>query len=314
MTSTNQPAETDGGRSLDSIQEWMQAVIVDPDGVVEGATANGANGALATDTTSATIEEMILPSNALTSRQRIEVYGNAYYARLLECLSDEYPALSALLGEETFNAFAFEYLQQHPSESYTLADLGQNFPEYLAENRAAATDDEDDENLPDAAHASWIDLMIDLAVVERTYAEIFSGPGNEKSETLNADAVAAIPPDQVGAMRLQSSPCVRLIRLNTRAHEFAIAVRKGTASIDQLPEAVPAFLIVTRINYVVRTIAVAPDEFRLLEQLISGVSLEEAIEFVSEDSAMDDEQWTVHLAEWFQKWATHRLFAGICND
>ena len=290
----------------------MQAVIINPDGVESGATSEAAHQALPTEMPS--IDDLILPSQALSSQRRLEVYANAYYARLLECLRDEYPALTTLLGEDTFNAFGIEYLQQHPSQSYTLADLGHAFPAFLAENRAAATGGDSESQNTESTDECWVDLMIDLAVVERTYSEVFSGPGIEKSETLCADAVAAIPPEQVGSIRLVVAPCVRLVRLNAMAHEFAIAVRKGTALTDQLPDAVPTCLVITRLNYVVRTIKVEHEEFQLLEHLIKGATLEEAIERLAEHSPMTDDQWTDQLGLWFRKWAADRLFCGISLD
>ncbi len=311
MPSAKQSTGKRYDRSLHSIQQWMQAVIVDPDGVQSGAASIEARKALHSDAVS--IDDMILPSNALSSQRRIEVYANAYYARLLECLRDEYPALTALLGEDTINAFGFEYLQQYPSQSYTLADLGQAFPAFLADNRAAATSEDGDEESENgqSTDQSWVNLMIDLAVVERTYSEVFSGRGIEKAETLSADAVAAIPPGDVGNICLIPAPCVRLVKLNSRAHEFAIAVRKGTASTGQLPESLPTYLVITRLNYVVRTITVERDEFQLLEHLVSGLPLGEAIGRVAEHSSLGEEQLTQHIAAWFRKWATDRLFSGI---
>jgi hypothetical protein len=150
--------------------------------------------------------------------------------------------------------------------------------------------------------------MIDLAVVERTYSEVFSGPGIEGVDTLNSDALSAIEPEQVGELTLRLAPCVRLLQLSSDAHEYAIAVRKGTASKDHLPTASPTFLVVTRLRYVVRTIAVEELEFELLELLSSNVSLGEAIAKVAETSSLDDEQLTTFVATWFQKWASDRLF------
>lgn len=299
-------------RNLHGIQRWMQVVIVDPDGVRSGAASDEARNAIQSE--SASIEDMILPSKALSSQRRLEVYANAYYARLLECLRDEYPALSSLLGEETFNAFAFEYLQSHPSRSYTLADLGHAFPEFLECNRSAATEDANEGKSNDeeeSADQSWVDLMIDLARVERTYSEVFSGPGIEQTTTLQAEDIAAISPDDAGDIRLKVAPCVRLLKLNSRAHELAIATRKGTASTDQLPESVPTYLVITRLNYVVRTIVVEQEEFQLLQLLINGDTLGDSITQVAEESSLEEPEWLVRMAGWFQKWATDRIFEGL---
>jgi hypothetical protein len=147
-------------QSLVRLQEWMQRVIVHPGGVLVGA-ADDENEPVAR----AAIEAVINRSRALTAVERLEIYNHSYYARLLECLREEYSVLAQALGEELFDSFALAYLQAHPSRSYTLADLGSAFPEYLAATR------------PEQADADWPELLIDLARLERTINEVFDGPG-----------------------------------------------------------------------------------------------------------------------------------------
>ena len=88
------------------------------------------------------------------------------------------------------------------------------------------------------------------------------------------------------------------------------------ASNDALPQQKTTYLVVTRLNYVVRTIEVEPQEYELLEHLMADVCLGEAIARVAEmslesDSLADEQNWTARISEWFQKWATDRLFLGI---
>ncbi|WP_417729715.1 putative DNA-binding domain-containing protein [Rosistilla oblonga] len=293
-------------RGLQSVQQWMQAVITHPDGVQNGSQSETAQDALG-EAAGASLEDLILPSQRLDSQQRIEVYANAYYARLLECLSEEFPALVKLLGEETFNAFAVEYLQFFPSQSYTLADLGANFHHFLSQYRDAAQEDADSDSL----ERSWSDLMIDLAQLERTYSEVFSGPGIEQMETLRGDALATVPPQSMGSICLTPAPCLRLLQLNSAAHEYAIAVRKQTDLDGAFPEMRPTYLAITRIRYVVRTIELEPGEFEILQQLCEGVSLEAAIANVAALDSLDDTALAQRLLAWFQKWATDQMFVDF---
>lgn len=293
--------------SLQNVQEWMQTMIMHPDGLQAAESLGIAENTVMTDFQEFTIDNMILPSLRMTSQQRMEVYANAYYARLLECLRDEFPALAALIGEETFNAFAFAFLQSFPSTSYTLADLGKNFPQFLTDNRTDAIEEGD----PREHDQAWIDLMIDLALLERTYSEVFSGQGIEKMESLDAAALSAVSHELVGSICLTPAPCLRLLQLSSRAHEPAIAVRKFGTPITELPMNVATFLVVTRINYVVRTIVVEPDEFHLLKKLVNNVCLDDAIASVAEQSSLSEQQLASKLAGWFEKWAMDRLFVGF---
>src|SRR5690242_4203523 len=99
-------------RPLDLVQRWLQAVIMHPGGVAAGADSEAARSLIATS--AAEIERVIGRSQALGSLDRLAVYGNAYYARLLECLRESFPVLCRTMGERIFNDFAFLYLQRHP--------------------------------------------------------------------------------------------------------------------------------------------------------------------------------------------------------
>jgi len=173
--------------------------------------------------------------------------------------------------------------------------------------------DSSEESCPDKY---WLDLMTDLALLERTYSEVFSGPGIEDRQTLSTDDISSIPPQRISDLELIPSPCVSLLKLNTQAHDYAIAVRKGTASNDALPQQKPTYLVITRLNYVVRTIEVEPQEYELLENLMADVCLDEAIARVADvtltpHSLADEQDRTGRISKWFQKWATDRLFLRI---
>lgn len=63
--------------------------------------------------------------------QRVHIYANGYYQRLIECIKADLPTMYHFLGEELFNHFAFHYINNYPSKSYTLLDLTASFSEFL---------------------------------------------------------------------------------------------------------------------------------------------------------------------------------------
>ncbi|PAJ76379.1 hypothetical protein CJF42_00310 [Pseudoalteromonas sp. NBT06-2] len=71
----------------------------------------------------------------LSASEHIDIYQRNYYARLLNCMREQFPALCFALGEELFNSFAHEYLVDCPSDSYTLYELGRCFASYLENSR-----------------------------------------------------------------------------------------------------------------------------------------------------------------------------------
>src|SRR5260370_20539279 len=230
MTTAN-----NSGRGLDTIQLWMQAAIMHPVGVAEGIASAEARAHI--DVGPEEAETVVTRSRALTALDRLAIYSCAYYARLLECIREEFPVLKHALGEEVFDAFAVGYLQQYPSRSYTLFRLSENFPRYLAETR------------PDGngAYADWPDFLIDLATLEQTFNEIFDGPGVEREVLAIGDQLQTISPDRLLEARLVGVPCLRLLVLPYPVHLYFAAVRRHEN--PNLPEPAETFLAVTRREY-----------------------------------------------------------------
>src|SRR4051812_34142376 len=69
-------------------------------------------------------ESFIKPNDRLTSLERLEIYNRQYWFRLLDILYDDYPGLRAILGVARFHEMCRAYLEQYPSRSFTLRNLG----------------------------------------------------------------------------------------------------------------------------------------------------------------------------------------------
>lgn len=267
---------------LDDLQEWMQQTMI---------------GAGSEDS-SRRIEEVILPSKQLTAEQRLQIYATAYHARLLECLGEEFATIRSVLGESAFAALARGYLQQSPSQSYTLNELGKNFPGFLRETRPARQTNEPDE----------IDFLIDLATVERTYSEVFDGAGGEGLPTLNGEILSTQTVERWLQSRVKVVPSLRFLELQFPVHEFITARRTDAES--SLPEPSPTWLVVTRRDYIVRRVAVPEEEFLLLRDLATGEVIGAALQRASERSS-HPESLPAKVQHWFTAWGTAGYFLGL---
>ena len=114
---------------LPVLQKWFQAVITNATGVTGGVASPEARSWI--DISPGELEAVVLPSQKRTSTQRLEVYANAYFARLRECLKAIFPLFAQAVGDELFDQFALGYLQQYPSRSYTLNRLGDRCGDFL---------------------------------------------------------------------------------------------------------------------------------------------------------------------------------------
>lgn len=280
---------------LGVLQRWMQAVLMHPAGVDAGVGSPAARAEIDIDPDH--LERVITRSRALPAADRLAVYGNAYFARLLECLREEYPALAHALGADLFDEFAMGYLEAYPSRSYTLHQLGANFPRYLAET---CPPDED---------PGWAAFLIDLATLERIFSEVFDGPGVEGQPLLSADRLAAIAPDHWPDARLVPAAGLRLVELRVPVHEYIHAVKKRRADPPP-PAPAETLLAVHRRDYVVRRRPLLRPQYELLQALVAGESMADAIGRAAVAGA-DLDALASDLPQWFRAWAAEGFFQDV---
>ena len=180
--------------------------------------------------------------------------------------------------------------------------MGRSFPHYLRETQTVDTRDAD-------GSPSWPDFLIDLVTVERTYSEVFDGPGIEGKRILQADDLTVIPPERWPDARLVPVPCLRLLSLQFPVHEYISAVRRRAEAT--LPQPSPTHLVVTRRDYVVRRSAVSRAEYDLLSALVAGESIGDAITLVAFAPDVDVEALADELQQWFRSWAAAGYFQAV---
>lgn len=133
----------------------------------------------------------------------LEVYRNAYRTRLIECLRESFDATWTWLGDEAFTAAACHHLIVHPSQSWTLDDIGRRFDETLA----ALLPDH-----PEAADLAWLERAMQVAfssadaatIPASEFAEMTAGFGEAEWASLNLHFDVGIQTREV------ASDCVAL--------------------------------------------------------------------------------------------------------
>ena len=290
---------------LEELQRWMQAVITHPDGIRAGIASEESRSEI--DVDEANVTDVITRSRDCTAAERLEVYGNAYFGRLLECMRDLFPAMVFALEEDLFDQFAVGYLQRYPSQSYTLANLADRFVEYLNETSREWLSEED-ESGEDGARTDWPDFIIDLARLEWTIDRVFDGPGVEKEEVLRAETLQDVSPARWPEVRLVPVCCLRLLAFRYPVNDFYTAFRRGDE--PALSEPADTFVAITRRDYVVRRIELSRAQYELLSVLVKGRSLGEAVAQAAIE--IDDvDTLTASLRNWFHIWSAEQLFQRI---
>ena len=288
---------------LNTVQRWFQAVITHPDGVESGADAEAAQELIALKRSE--LEKIIRRSKNLTAEQRLGIYANAYYARLVECLRESFPVLARTLGREVFDAFAFDYLQRYPSKSYTLNRLGDGFADFLNETRPDET--------KGAGAVGWPDFLIDLARLEWSIEQVFDGPGVERERVLSMEDLRGMDAAIFGEARIVPVVCLRLLEFRYPVNDYYSAVRKlrDGDTTPELPLPGEQFLALTRRDYIVRRIELSGAQHALLSALQEGATVEDAIAVSASLWEGDASALADAIRGWFSDWSAAGLFARI---
>lgn len=286
-------------RKLEDLERWFQAVVTHPSGVARGIDSDAAQRQVPVSSDS--VDKVILPSSQLGSIERLEIYGNAYYSRLLECLRESFPTVVHAVGREAFDGFAFGYLQDYPSQSYTLSHLATHLIEYLKKTRPDSGSHQEE--------ASFPDFLIDLVTLEWTIEQVFDGPGVEEMPLLSPGDLQAISPDAWPEAVLEIARCVRLLAFRYPVNDYFTAVRENRQPEAPLPA--PSFLALTRRKYVVRRFELCSVQYELLLALSEGQTVGRAITRAAGRSEVDDDQLAANLRRWFQEWAEVGFFESV---
>lgn len=246
----------------------------------------------------------ITPNDRLTSFERLEIYNRQYWFRLIDAVSEDFPALQAVLGARRFDSMILGYLVDTPSTSFSLRDLGASLPKWLERNPHHA--------------GSRLRLALDVVALEWAYVEAFD----------RAALPAMVESDlhQLNdASTLMLQPHLQLLKLSYPVDELVLAVHRGQGTSDIVSNAVVdrkrkvqprlpkmqrsnVYLAVHRYDNSVYYRRLEPEAFELLSGLQKGRSLGAAIAeafSTSGDSAEEQaariQQCFAHAAElgWF---------------
>jgi hypothetical protein len=250
----------------------------------------------------------IRPNDRLSSFDRLEIYNRQYWFRTIGAVSEDYPALAAVLGERRFDALVRAYLTANPSTSFTLRNLGARLPGWLAKHP---------ERVPKTRHG----LALDVANLEWAYVESFD---RERVTPLDVEDFAELDGDS----KLSLQPHLQLLQLSYPVDELVLAVRRQTPKSDMMSNTVAehvtharpklpgmrrsrVFLAVHRFDNSVYYRRIDREAYRLLRSLQQHRTLGESLEAAFAESRMAPERQAAKIQEYFAHaaelgWFCHR--------
>src|SRR5262245_54994266 len=132
--------------------------------------------------------------------ERVDVYAGMYFFRLLECLTEDFPALRAVVGHGDFHGLAADYLAAHPSEQPSVRMLGRRLGDFLTRH-------------PLGAQRFW---LADLAHFEWSLLEAFDAAG---AVPIDAGKLTAVMPERWAELRFTLTPSLRVLEASAAVDE-----------------------------------------------------------------------------------------------
>jgi hypothetical protein len=288
--------------STEQLQRWLQSVITHHGGIAAGVVSDEARACIPIE--AGEIDSLILPSKSQNSVERLSVYGDAYYARLLHCLRDLFPACRFAVGDDVFDEFAYGYLQSYPPRGYTLGKLADNFVAYLESTRR-------EHFACDAAPRfveNWSRFLVELARLEHVIDQVFDGPGIEDQPPRIYNDLLAVREEDWPSIRLIPAPCLQILAFEFPVNDYFTAFRRGQT--PQLPDPLATYLAVTRRDFVVRRYKLAAIQHALLAAIVAGAPIGDAVQCAASHEN-ELESLLRNLSQWFSKWARDQFFVRL---
>jgi hypothetical protein len=265
--------------SLDAIARWFQESVVRPHEA-------GKRGRKLADAST-----VILPSKTLTPERRVAIYAEAYLARLIEALHDDFPAVTQFQGHDAFHELCRSYLERHPSRSWSLNPLGRKLPEFLSGK----------------VRIPRREATRDLAALEVAMSEVFD---EKTTEPLTPEDFAKLPPERFIGARLRFVPAFRLLALDHDVNPYVDAVRQERESRPPLRRK-KTWIAVYRKEYKVWRLDLREGAHAALSALLRGRSVESAVAAAARTWKGKPADLPAQIRQWFGEWASEGFFAQV---
>jgi hypothetical protein len=254
--------------SLRKIQARLYGLITAPEGVAAGLAAERARR----ENLLGDLEDMIESDDRLSATERLEIYANAYFYRILDCLKEDFPATLAVLGDDNFHNLVTGYLIEYPPTEPSISYAGRHLAVFLGHH---------------PMRERW-PFIGDLARLERTLIEVFHAA---EAEPLNAEAMRAVAPEDWPTLAMRTHPALAIVDCAWRVDDLLREVEAATGESDHIrdePAHEAVSILVWRRNCRVHYRALERAERAALELASVGASFAAICESIAAVCGEDD--------------------------
>lgn len=130
----------------------------------------------------------------MSAEDRVSIYVDGYRLRLIEALQDSFSALHTLMGDDDFERLCLQYIDQYPSQHFSIRYFGNQLAEYLSNNEEFESSD----------------LLQEMASFEWALRGAFDA---KDREPLKLDDLSQLAPDDWPELTFQLHPSLHSLHL-----------------------------------------------------------------------------------------------------
>lgn len=239
-----------------ALLEWISA----PEGVRSALDAAG-------DPDGRAVAALVRGDARTGAVERLEIYANAYFFRILGCLAEDFGALRSYLGSEWFHDLVTAYLIAHPPTQPSLRHAGDGLAAFL---RGSAAAEPFRRRCPFAA---------DLAALEWALLAAFDAPD---APVVSREQIAAVPPEHFEGLRFEFQPALQCLSIAASAQQIRRAYDRSEPLPDAALESRVGAVCVWRREERVFHRLLEPLEFDALERARAGAHFGEICVAIAE--------------------------------
>jgi hypothetical protein len=251
---------------LKSTQKILWQLITAPDGVEKALKG----------------KPLILPvvgNGKLSAAQRLDIYANMYFYRILDAIKEDFPAIVKLVGDVEFHNLITRYLIKHPPTHFSLRNAGQHLSRFL-------------EKYPLRAKFPYLS---DLAKLEWSLVNSFDA---KNAEILSTADCAKLKPHQWAHLRLKLVPSFQLEELNYPVDTLRENLLKNKKHLP-LKKSKATYQI-WRKEFKVYYCPITSHDKKLLAMLVKGSTFGKVCSFLA--TKKNPEKAAMIAAAYLQRW------------
>jgi hypothetical protein len=237
-TSARAPAQ------LADLQRLLRRLIAAPEGVAKGLASEQSLDA-------GGLSAIVNGDERLSPVERLDIYANMHFYRLLDILREDFPATLDVLGDDAFHNLITGYLLEYPPTEPSVQHCGRYLAGYLRGHPLAST-------------KPW---LVDLASLERAHLDVFHAAD---ASPLDGVTMKKIAPERWPRLKLRLVPAAKVLALDWNVTKVldAIAAKQNC----HRPERGKFFVLVFRFGFDVSRRVLDHDETRALTAAANGVT------------------------------------------